>query len=174
MWAAIGAAVVRRRPFTLPPRLLQQLVIWQAAAFDGALARPAGDGYAALVSASPPPLVATKSDGRASPDAATRARRRRRLLVAALALGLVFALDLARSPARQLSARGLIAAIHLYHATLSPRLGAAGVRCRFEPSCSRFAEGAIRKDGALVGSARAAWRILRCGPWSPAGTFDPP
>ncbi len=32
LWAAIGAAVVRRRPFTLPPRLLQQLVIWQAAA----------------------------------------------------------------------------------------------------------------------------------------------
>jgi hypothetical protein len=32
LWAAIGAAVVRRRPFTLPPGLLQQLVIWQAAA----------------------------------------------------------------------------------------------------------------------------------------------
>jgi putative membrane protein insertion efficiency factor len=108
------------------------------------------------------------------PDAAAQRRRRRRLLVVALALTLVFALDLARPPARQLSARGLIAAIHLYQATLSPRLGAAGVRCRFRPSCSHFAEGAIRKDGALVGSARAAWRILRCGPWSPAGTYDPP
>jgi uncharacterized protein len=126
------------------------------------------------VSASLPPLVATESDAPAAPDAAARRRRRRRLLAVALALGLVFALDLARPPARQLSARGLIAAIHLYQATLSPRLGAAGVRCRFKPSCSHFAEGAIRKDGALVGSARTAWRILRCGPWSPAGTYDPP
>ena len=92
----------------------------------------------------------------------------------ALAIGLVLALDLARPPAHQVSARGLIGAIHLYQATLSPQLGRAGVRCRFKPSCSHFAEGAIKKDGALVGSARAAWRILRCGPWTPAGTFDPP
>ena len=99
---------------------------------------------------------------------------RRRLLFVALAIGLVLALDLARPPAKQLSARGLIGAIHLYQATLSPRLGAAGVRCRFKPSCSHYAEGAIRKNGALVGSARAVWRILRCGPWSPAGTYDPP
>ena len=126
------------------------------------------------MSASPPRLGTTESVPRAMPDAAAQRRRRRRLLVVALALGLVFALDLARPPARQLSARGLIAAIHVYQATLSPRLGAAGVRCRFRPSCSHFAEGAIRKDGALVGSARAAWRILRCGPWSPAGTYDPP
>jgi uncharacterized protein len=48
------------------------------------------------------------------------------------------------------------------------------VRCRFEPSCSRYAEGAIRKDGALVGAARATWRVLRCGPWTEAGTYDPP
>ena len=99
---------------------------------------------------------------------------RRRAWIAALAIGLVLALDLARPPAHQLSARGLIGAIHLYQATLSPQLGKAGVRCRFKPSCSHFAEGAIKKDGALVGSARAAWRILRCGPWTPAGTFDPP
>jgi putative component of membrane protein insertase Oxa1/YidC/SpoIIIJ protein YidD len=32
----------------------------------------------------------------------------------------------------------------------------------------------IRRDGALVGSARAGWRVLRCGPWTPAGTPDPP
>jgi len=99
---------------------------------------------------------------------------RRRAWIVALAIGLVLALDLARPPSRQLSARGLIGAIHLYQATLSPQLGRAGVRCRFKPSCSHFAEGAIKKDGALVGSARAAWRILRCGPWTPAGTFDPP
>jgi uncharacterized protein len=100
--------------------------------------------------------------------------RRRRLLLVALLLGLALGLDLVRPPSRQLTGRGLIGAIHLYQATLSPRLGAAGVRCRFEPSCSHYAEGAIRKHGALAGSARAAWRIARCGPWTAAGTYDPP
>jgi putative component of membrane protein insertase Oxa1/YidC/SpoIIIJ protein YidD len=49
-----------------------------------------------------------------------------------------------------------------------------GVGCRFTPTCSRYAEGAVRRDGALVGTARAVWRIARCGPWTPAGTHDPP
>lgn len=105
--------------------------------------------------------------------AASRARRRRRRGILA-AFVLAFALDLARPPAQQLSARGLVAAIHGYQATLSPRLGALGVRCRFTPTCSHFAEGAIRRDGALIGSVRAAWRVLRCGPWTKAGTYDPP
>jgi putative membrane protein insertion efficiency factor len=86
----------------------------------------------------------------------------------------LWAVDLARPAPRQLSARALVGAIHVYQATLSKRLGAAGVRCRFTPTCSHFAVGAIRKDGALVGSARAAWRVMRCGPWTKAGTVDPP
>ncbi|HEV8237898.1 MAG TPA: membrane protein insertion efficiency factor YidD [Thermoanaerobaculia bacterium] len=126
-----------------------------------------------LVSAAPQPAAASAGER----TIATTTRRRglsRRVWIVVLAIGLVLALDLARSPSRQLSARGLIGAIHLYQVTLSPRLGAAGVRCRFKPSCSHYAEGAIRRDGALVGSARAAWRIARCGPWTPAGTYDPP
>ena len=27
---------------------------------------------------------------------------------------------------------------------------------------------------ALYGSLRARWRVMRCGPWTPAGTVDPP
>lgn len=96
------------------------------------------------------------------------------LASAALALLLLGAVDLARPPSEQLSARALLAGIHLYQRTLSPWLGAFGVRCRFTPTCSHYAEGAIRKDGALVGSLRATWRILRCGPWTPAGTVDEP
>jgi len=103
-----------------------------------------------------------------------RLRRHRRALLVAAVVVAVLALDLARAPERQVSARVLVASIHLYQATLSPLLARAGTRCRFEPSCSHYAEGAIRKDGALVGSARAAWRVLRCGPWTPAGTVDPP
>jgi hypothetical protein len=97
--------------------------------------------------------------------------RRRRLLYAALAVSLLLALDLARPPERQWSARALLAGIGLYQATLSGRLG---VRCRFEPSCSRYAETVIRQDGALVGTLRAVHRLGRCGPWTPANTYDPP
>lgn len=103
-----------------------------------------------------------------------RRPRRRKLLAVALLLVALLALDLARAPRNQLTARVLLAAIDTYQATLSPVLGHAGVRCRFHPSCSHYAEGAIKKDGALVGSLRAAWRIARCGPWTPAGTYDPP
>ncbi len=115
-----------------------------------------------------PPVAATAT----APGSLRLPRWRRRGILAALLL--VAAFDLARPAPQQVSARALIGAIHLYQATLSPRLGKLGVRCRFEPSCSHFAEGAIRRDGALVGSARAAWRVLRCGPWTPAGTYDPP
>lgn len=96
----------------------------------------------------------------------------RRTAVALLALATVaLAVDLSRPPTTQLTARLELAAIDLYQATLSGRLGA---RCRFEPTCSHYAEAVIRRDGALVGTARTAWRLLRCGPWTPAGTVDPP
>jgi putative component of membrane protein insertase Oxa1/YidC/SpoIIIJ protein YidD len=101
-------------------------------------------------------------------------RRRRRWIAGGVALVALLALDLARAPAEQWTARAELAAIARYRAWLSPVLARGGVRCRFEPSCSRFAEGAIRADGALVGTLRAGWRVLRCGPWTPAGTVDPP
>ena len=53
-------------------------------------------------------------------------------------------------------------------------MGSLGVRCRFQPTCSHYGEGAIRKYGAWKGSWLALWRIVRCGPWTPAGTVDPP
>lgn len=48
-----------------------------------------------------------------------------------------------------------------------------GVNCRFTPTCSHYGADAIRHHGALGGGWRAAWRILRCGPWTPKGTNDP-
>jgi len=99
---------------------------------------------------------------------------RRRLLVAAVVLLLLVGLDLARAPRYQLTARGLVAAIHLYQATLSPVLGHAGVRCRFRPTCSHYAVGAIEKYGTLQAALAEPSRALRCGPWTPAGTVDPP
>ncbi len=91
-----------------------------------------------------------------------------------LVLALALALDGARPADRQLSARFLLAAIHRYQHTLSPWMPVLGVRCRFEPSCSHYAEGAIEGSGALGGTLRAIWRVLRCGPWTPQGTYDPP
>lgn len=82
--------------------------------------------------------------------------------------------DLIRPPEEQASVDVLLGAIDLYQRTGSPALGAAGVRCRFEPSCSHYAEAVIRKHGAVVGSWRSLARIGRCGPWTPAGTHDPP
>jgi putative membrane protein insertion efficiency factor len=41
--------------------------------------------------------------------------------------------------------------------------------CRFHPSCSQYAGDAVRKYGPLRGSLKAAWRVLRCNPWSRGG-----
>jgi hypothetical protein len=82
--------------------------------------------------------------------------------------------DWTRPPAAQWSARAELAALAAYRRHLSPRLAAAGVGCRFSPSCSRYAEQAIRRRGAPAGTALALWRVARCGPWTRAGTVDPP
>jgi putative membrane protein insertion efficiency factor len=51
---------------------------------------------------------------------------------------------------------------------------AVGGRCRFHPSCSDYAERAIREVGAVRGSALALWRVLRCSPLSRGGVDYPP
>lgn len=63
----------------------------------------------------------------------------------------------------------LIGLIKAYRLTLSGMLGG---QCRFYPSCSHYAEDAIRSRGALRGVPLAIWRVLRCNPFG-AGGFDP-
>ena len=63
-----------------------------------------------------------------------------------------------------------LALIRLYQATFSRALPAD--TCRFYPSCSHYGYQAIYKHGAIKGSLMAAWRVLRCNPFSPGG-FDP-
>lgn len=41
--------------------------------------------------------------------------------------------------------------------------------CKYHPSCSQYALEALRRHGLLRGSLLAAWRILRCNPWSHGG-----
>lgn len=44
--------------------------------------------------------------------------------------------------------------------------------CRFEPTCSRYAEHAIEKYGGAKGLWMSLRRLLRCQPFHPGG-FDP-
>ena len=67
-----------------------------------------------------------------------------------------------------------IRAIHAYQRRLAPIAALAGARCRFTPTCSRYAEVVIRRDGVVRGGWRAVKRIARCGPWTPAGSRDDP
>ncbi|HVZ88034.1 MAG TPA: membrane protein insertion efficiency factor YidD [Polyangia bacterium] len=63
----------------------------------------------------------------------------------------------------------LLGLLWLYRRAISPVLGA---RCRFEPSCSAYAEEAIQVHGSLKGGALAVWRLLRCQPFARGG-IDP-
>jgi uncharacterized protein len=49
-----------------------------------------------------------------------------------------------------------------------------GPTCRYYPSCSSYALVAVRRHGVLRGGGYAAWRLLRCNPWSPGGVDHVP
>jgi len=65
----------------------------------------------------------------------------------------------------------LVGCVRLYKVTLSAALPFN--QCRFIPTCSEYAEEALRKHGAWRGSVHAIRRILRCHPYSKHGGFDP-
>ena len=67
-----------------------------------------------------------------------------------------------------------IASIHAYQRTLSPAAARIGIQCRFTPTCSRYAEVVIARDGVVAGGWKAITRIAHCGPWTPMGTRDEP
>ena len=67
----------------------------------------------------------------------------------------------------------LLVLVRVYRVLLSPVHHALfGPSCRFEPTCSAYAEEAIRTHGAGRGFLLAAHRLLRCHPLGRAG-FDP-
>ena len=65
--------------------------------------------------------------------------------------------------------RFLLKLIHFYRVGISPHKAPC---CRYSPTCSRYALTAIERYGALKGGGMAAWRVLRCNPFSKGG-YDP-
>jgi putative membrane protein insertion efficiency factor len=68
-----------------------------------------------------------------------------------------------------LAAGALLVAIRAYKLIVSPYLPGA---CRFTPTCSDYAAGAIATFGAVRGTWLAARRVARCRPWGGHGV-DP-
>jgi putative membrane protein insertion efficiency factor len=63
-----------------------------------------------------------------------------------------------------------VAPVRAYQRAISPALPR---RCKYHPSCSEYAVQSIRRFGVLRGLVLAAWRILRCNPWSHGGVDFP-
>jgi putative membrane protein insertion efficiency factor len=61
------------------------------------------------------------------------------------------------------------APIRAYRRVISPALPR---RCKYEPTCSAYALGALQEFGILRGLVLAVWRVLRCNPFSHGG-YDP-
>ncbi|HZR11004.1 MAG TPA: membrane protein insertion efficiency factor YidD [Myxococcales bacterium] len=60
----------------------------------------------------------------------------------------------------------LLALLAVYRKLISPVLPQA---CRYHPSCSQYAQDAVRIHGPLLGPWLALKRLLRCHPWAPGG-----
>lgn len=64
-----------------------------------------------------------------------------------------------------------LAVLHGYRATISHVYGDV---CKYYPSCSAYAVGAVQQHGLLKGSALTAARLARCHPWAQGGVDDVP
>lgn len=63
----------------------------------------------------------------------------------------------------------LIGLLKVYRAVISPLYGDV---CKFHPTCSAYALGAVEEHGAIKGSVLTVKRLVRCHPWS-LGGYDP-
>lgn len=60
--------------------------------------------------------------------------------------------------------------ISLDHGPLRRFTGTA--RCKYYPTCSEYARGALLKRGIIKGTMMTAWRLLRCNPFSAGGVDE--
>lgn len=63
----------------------------------------------------------------------------------------------------------IVKLIAFYQHAVSPYWPGA---CRYQPTCSHYAQEAVMTHGALKGSWLAAKRLARCTPWGGQG-YDP-
>jgi uncharacterized protein len=71
--------------------------------------------------------------------------------------------------------RLLILTLRIVRLALTPFVAMTSITprvCKYEPTCSHYAEQAIRTHGPVRGMLLAGWRVLRCNPWSRGG-YDP-
>ncbi len=68
-----------------------------------------------------------------------------------------------------IAARGVLNLIRFYQSAISPSLAPA---CRYEPSCSHYAQEAIELHGLLKGIYLGLKRLSRCRPYGGRG-YDP-
>lgn len=61
--------------------------------------------------------------------------------------------------------------LHGYRVTISHTYGDV---CKYFPSCSAYAVGAVQQHGLLAGSVMTAARLARCHPWAQGGVDDVP
>lgn len=65
----------------------------------------------------------------------------------------------------------LVVLLRVYRAVISPLYGDV---CRYYPSCSAYALGAVQEHGVVVGGALSVRRIARCHPWAEGGVDEVP
>lgn len=63
----------------------------------------------------------------------------------------------------------LVLVVQFYQGAISPYFPPS---CRYEPTCSHYMIGAIKKHGAFKGTWLGLRRIGRCNPWGGQG-HDP-
>ena len=66
----------------------------------------------------------------------------------------------------------MINIIKIYKKHFSIYFEKAGIRCKFYPTCSKYAIQAYNKYGFFKGSFLVIKRILKCNPFSKGG-YDP-
>jgi putative membrane protein insertion efficiency factor len=69
----------------------------------------------------------------------------------------------------------VVACLRVVRLALTPFVAMTSITprvCRYEPTCSHYAEQAVRRHGVVRGLGLATWRLLRCNPWSKGG-YDP-
>jgi uncharacterized protein len=71
--------------------------------------------------------------------------------------------------------RLLLATLAFYRRWLSPAIHSITPGgCRYQPTCSEYAQMAIATHGPVRGAALAIWRLLRCHPFARGGLDQVP